>query len=108
MSAANGPNGSQEQDHYRIYAARLRRNPNPVSRHLGSVSFFIPACDLHLVCSWLRDDRGRERVGMPRVRVEAPDGKIHHKTLAHWHSAQSEERFQRLALRALHELIAKS
>jgi hypothetical protein len=45
---------------------------------------------------------------MPKIKVETPDGKIHLKSLTRWGTAQSEERFQRAALRALHQLIANT
>jgi hypothetical protein len=73
---------------------------------LGSVDFFIPSFDLHMHCLWQRDERGNERVSLPRVKLETPDGRIHHKTLARWHTAEAERRFQREALRALHLLIS--
>jgi hypothetical protein len=73
---------------------------------IGSVDLYIPSLDLHLHCTWLRDERGRERLGMPRTKVETPDGQTHLKTLACWGSAAAEERFQKEGLRALHQLIA--
>jgi hypothetical protein len=98
---------SSRQNNYRVYASNLQRAPQP-GRVLGSASFHIPAFDLHLVCAWLRDDRDHERLGMPRARVETPNGKFHLKPLARWGSSQSEELFQRAGLRALHELLAKT
>jgi hypothetical protein len=93
--------------YYRIYASNLKRGARS-SRVLGSVDFFLPDLDLHLHCTWLRDGRGYERVSMPRTKVETPDGRTHLKTLARWGSADAEERFQRAALQAIRELIART
>jgi hypothetical protein len=90
---------------YRVFASNLKRSPG-TGRLLGSVSFYVPSLQLHLWCRWERDDRGNERIVMPRLEIEAPDGKRHRKTLLRWGTAQAEERFQREALRALHQLIA--
>jgi hypothetical protein len=90
---------------YVIYASNLKRSTAP-GRVLGSVDLHILSLDLHLHCPWLRDERGNERLGMPRSRVELPTGRTHLKTLARWGTAQSEDRFQRAGLKALHELIA--
>lgn len=92
---------------YPAFASNLKRNPE-FGRHLGSFQLWLPTFDLHLSCAWIRDQRGNEHVGMPRVRVTAPDGRTHHKRLARWGSARSEENFQRAALSALHKLIANS
>jgi hypothetical protein len=83
----------------------LKRGPGH-GRLLATFDLFVPALDLHLRCSWLRDDRGREYVGLPKVKITAPDGKIHLKSLVRWSTARAEERFQRSALRALHTLLA--
>ena len=94
-------------DDYVAFASNLKRNPE-FGRHLGSFQLWLPTLDLHLAVAWVRDQRGREFVGMPRIRVEAPDGKIHFKRLARWGSARAEDRFQRAALAALHTLIART
>jgi hypothetical protein len=90
---------------YTVFASNLKRAPN-FGRLLGSVSFYIPSLQLHLWCRWLRDGAGNERIVMPRLEVEAPDGKRHHKTLVRFATAEAEQRFQRAALRALHLLIS--
>jgi hypothetical protein len=92
---------------YQVFASNLKRATS-FGRLLGSVSFYIPSCQLHLWCQWVRDDRGHERVVLPRLEVEAPDGKLHRKTLVRFATAEAEERFQCEALRALHQLIAKT
>jgi hypothetical protein len=95
------------QDGYSVFASNYKPSTRP-GRLIASVDLSIPDFDLHLVCQVLRDRQGNTYVGMPRVRVEAPDGKIHHKTLARWGSAKSEQRFQRAALVAIGELLSKS
>jgi len=90
---------------YRIFASNLKRATRP-GRLLGSVDFFLPDLDLHVHCRWLRNERGREYVSMPRSKVETPDGRFHLKTLARWGSAIAEARFQHAALGAIHQLIA--
>jgi hypothetical protein len=97
-------NGLCCEDNYRAFAANLKR-ATAHRRILGSVDLHIPALDLHLHCTWLRGPNGSERLGMPRTKVETPNGRTHLKTLARWGTAQSEERFQRAGLKALHELI---
>jgi hypothetical protein len=92
---------------YRAFASNLKR-ATALGKVLGSVDLFLPSFDLHVHCRWLRDERGNERIGLPRIKVETPDGKIHHKTLARWGTSQSEERFQRAALAALHQLISNT
>ena len=95
------------QDSYRIFASNLKRSTRPGSL-IASVDLHLPDLDLHLNCRVLRDRQGNTYVAMPRVKVEAPDGKIHHKTLARWGTVQSAQRFEAAALRAIHELIAKT
>jgi hypothetical protein len=92
---------------YKVYASNLKLATS-FGRLLGSVSLFIPAFELHVACRWVRDERGNERVIPLRVKVEAPDGKIHNKSVIRWGTAQAEERFQRAGLKALHKLIAKT
>jgi hypothetical protein len=92
---------------YRAFASNLKR-ATALGKVLGSVDLFLPSFDLYVHCAWLRDNRGNERIGLPRIRVETPDGRVHRKTLARWGTHQSEEQFQRAALRALHELIANT
>jgi hypothetical protein len=92
---------------YRIYASNLKRAAR-FGRLLGSVSFYVPSLELHLWCRWERDERGNERIAMPRLEVEAPDGKRHRKTLVRFATAEAERRFQSEALRALHRLLASS
>jgi hypothetical protein len=75
---------------------------------IASVDLHLPDLDLHLNCRVLRDRQGNTYVGMPRVKVEAPNGKIHHKTLARWGSAKSEQRFQTAALEAIDQLLCKT
>lgn len=91
---------------YRVFANRYRPNPDPTSRHLGSVDLFIPCFELHVSCVWWRNDRGHEELTMPRVLMKSPNGQRHHKTLARWATAAAHERFQCCGLRALHELLA--
>jgi hypothetical protein len=95
------------QDGYPVFASNYKPSTRPGSL-IASVVLNIPAFDLHLVCQVRRDRQGNTYVSMPRVKVEAPDGKIHHKTLARWGSASSEQRFQRAALAAIGELLSKS
>jgi hypothetical protein len=97
----------QADNTYLAYASNLKRNSSP-GRVLGSFDLYIPSFQLHLHCTWQRDNRGRERVGMPRVRVETPNGQMHLKTLARWGSAIAEEMFQRAGLRALHQLLTRA
>jgi hypothetical protein len=92
---------------YKVYASNLKLSHRP-GRKLGSVSLFIPSFGLHLFCSWERDERGRERVGMPRTLVTTPDGRVHRKSLARWATAAAEARFQRSALGAIHEYLART
>jgi hypothetical protein len=92
---------------YVVHASNLKRAPD-CGRLLGSASFYIPSLQLHLWCRWVRDGRGNERIVLPHVEVDAPDGKRHHKTLIRFATAEAERRFQRAGLRALHELIANT
>ena len=69
------PAASHRDGLYRAFASNLKRNPE-FGRHLGSFQLYLPDFDLHVSCAWLRDQRGNEHVGMPRVRVTAPDGKV--------------------------------
>jgi hypothetical protein len=96
----------RREETYRIHANNLKYATG-LGRVLGSVDLFIPTFDLHVHCQWLRDERGNERLSLPRVKLETPGGRIHHKTLARWGTAQSEQKFQRAGLAALHELISK-
>ena len=95
------------QDGYQVFAANYKPSTRPGDL-IASVDLHIATFDLHLVCRVLRDRRGNVYVGMPRVKIEAPDGKLHFKTLARWGSAQSEERFQRAARAAIGELLGKT
>jgi hypothetical protein len=95
----------RREETYRIHAANLKRSTAP-GRILGSVDLFVPTFQLHMHCLWLRDLRGNERVSLPRVKVETPNGHQHNKSLMRWATAEAEERFQRAALRAIHLLIA--
>jgi hypothetical protein len=90
---------------YAVFASNLKRAAGP-GRVLGSVDLFIPLFSLHMHCLWLRDERGNERVSLPRVKVETPNGHQHNKSLMRWATAEAEERFQRAALRAIHLLIS--
>ena len=96
---------SASRGEYSVYASNLKRAPD-FGPLLGSASFYIPSLQLHLWCRWVRDGRGNERIVMPRLEVEAPDGKRHHKTLIRFATAEAERRFQREALRAIHLLIS--
>jgi len=95
------------RDDYRIFASNLKRATRR-GLVLGSVDFFLPDLGLHLHCVWLRDTRGNEHLGMPRCQLETPSGGRHFKTLARWHTADAEARFQRAGLAALHQLIRKT
>jgi hypothetical protein len=95
----------RDETSYRVFVSNLKRAPN-FGRLLGSASFYIPSLQLHLWCRWVRDGAGNERIVMPRLEVEAPDGKRHHKTLIRFATAEAERRFQREALRAIHLLIS--
>jgi hypothetical protein len=90
---------------YQVFASGLKRSPN-FGRVLGSASFYIPSLELHLWCRWERDDRGNERIALPRLVIETPNGARHRKTLVRFATEKAELRFQRAALRALHRLIA--
>jgi hypothetical protein len=105
--SVSGTQERRSQPEYRVFAANLKRATAP-GLVLGSVDLHIPAFDLHLHCAWLRDQRGNERVSMPRSKVETPGGHMHLKTLARWGTSQSEQRFQRAALAAIHTLLARS
>jgi hypothetical protein len=96
-----------QRDAYRIYASNYKRSTRP-GNLIGSVDLHLPDFDLHLTCRVLRDRQGNTYIGMPRIKVEAPDGAIHHKTLARWGSSQSEQRFQAAAFAAIAELIRKT
>jgi len=94
----------QDFENRTVFASNLKRS-SYLGPTLGSLDFFIPIpAPLHLHCLWRRDERGNERIVLPRVKVETPYGLLHHKTLARWHDAAAEKRFQRTALAALHQL----
>jgi hypothetical protein len=94
-------------DTYAVFASGLKRAPH-FGRLLGSVSLFIPAFEMHVWVRWIRDERGCERIVMPRLEVTGPDGRLHRKTLVRFHSAQAEQRFQRAALAAVHQLLGRT
>jgi hypothetical protein len=96
---------ARRDETYQVFASNLKRAPS-FGRLLGSASFYIPSLQLHLWCRWLRDDRGSERIVMPHLDVEAPDGTRHRKTLVRFATAAAEQRFEREALRAIHLLIS--
>jgi hypothetical protein len=96
------PSHDQQRDAYSIYCTGFKRATRP-GQLIAAVELFIPCFELHLSCRLLRDDRGHQRLDLPRVKVEDPAGKIHHKSLLRWHTAQAEQRFQRLALAAVDE-----
>jgi hypothetical protein len=90
-----------------VFASNLKRASflGPI---LGSLDLFIPAPEsLHIHCIWQRNERGHERILLPRVKLETPHGAIHHKTLMRWNSAAADHWFQASALHALHALISR-
>jgi hypothetical protein len=89
-------------DGYRVFCTSYKRATRP-GMLLATVEFFIPSFQLHLSCRLQRDDRGHQRLDLPRTKVEAPDGRIHHKSLMRWHTAQAEALFQQLGLAAIAE-----
>jgi hypothetical protein len=90
-----------------VYASNLKRS-SYLGPTLGSLDLFVPTPGpLHVHCHWGRDQRGRERIVLPRVKIETPSGALHFKSLLRWHLGAFDERFQKSALRALHELIAR-
>jgi hypothetical protein len=90
-----------------VFASNLKR-ASFIGPILGSLDLFIPSPEsLHIHCVWQRNERGHERILLPRVKVETPHGAIHHKSLMRWHVGAADERFQASALAALHRLLAE-
>jgi hypothetical protein len=91
-----------------VFASNLKRS-SYLGPLLGSLDFFIPTpAPLHLHCLWRRDERGRERIVLPRAKVETPSGAVHLKSLARWHTAAADDWFQRASLAALRQLIGST
>ena len=90
------------RDDYQVYCTSYKRASRPGSL-VAAVEVFIPAFSLHLSCRLTRDGRGHQRLDLPRVKVEDPTGRVHHKSLMRWHTAEAEARFQRLGLAAIAE-----
>jgi hypothetical protein len=87
---------------YSIHCTGFKSATRP-GQLLAAVELFVPDFALHLSCRLLRDSRGRPRLALPRVKVEDPTGRTHHKSLARWATAEAEARFQRLGLAAVAE-----
>jgi hypothetical protein len=87
---------------YKIRCTSFKPAARP-GKLVAAVEFFVVDFSLHLSCRLLRDDRGHQRIGLPRVEVPDPSGRIHRKTLVRWSTAQAEARFQRLGLAAIDE-----
>jgi hypothetical protein len=87
---------------YRIFCTNYKAAARP-GKLIAAVELFVVDFSLHLSCRLLRDDRGHQRIGLPRVEVPDPSGRIHRKTLVRWSTAQAERRFQRLGLAAIDE-----
>jgi hypothetical protein len=87
---------------YRIFCTSYKRATRPGSL-VAAVELFAVDFSLHLSCRLLRDDRGHQRLALPRVKVEDPTGRTHYKSLARWATAAAEARFQRLGLAAIDE-----
>jgi hypothetical protein len=87
---------------YSIYCTSYKR-ANRLGKLLAAVEFFIPSFELHLSCRLLRDDRGHQWLDLPRVKVEDPTGRVHHKALVRWATARAAEQFQQAGLAAIAE-----
>jgi hypothetical protein len=99
-SAAQAASYDKHRDDYQIYCTSLKHASRP-GKLLAAAELFIPDFALHISCKLVRDDRGHQRLDLPRVKVEDPTGRIHHKTLMRWSTAEAERRFQRLGLAAI-------
>jgi hypothetical protein len=90
------------RDDYQVYCTSYKRASRPGSL-VAAVEVFIPAFSLHLSCRLTRDGRGHQRLDLPRVKVEDPAGRTHHKSLLRWSTSEAERRFQMLGLAAIAE-----
>ena len=92
----------EHRDTYRVFCTSYKRATRP-GKLVGAVEIYIPCFELHLSCRLVRDDRGHQRLDLPRVKVEDPTGRVHHKSLLRWSTAEAERRFQTLGLAAIAE-----
>ena len=101
-AAQPAPSHHEQRDDYQIFCTSVKRGTRP-GPLLAAVELFIPGFRLHLSCRLRRDDRGHQRLDLPRVKVEDPAGRTHHKSLLRWSTSEAERRFQMLGLAAIAE-----